>query len=706
MRNEDFNLNWDFLPFDVRQKKGPFPWKKVNLPHASKTLPLDYFDESEYQFVATYRKRIPVSSIEEGDSFLLTFDGFSLKLELEVNGKAVGSSLDGFTGYRIDIKDYLRVGQNEILVFIDSREDKKIPPFGGVVDYLTYGGCTREAHFEKIQGNYVEKACLFYQEDGSLRIRLQPHQKGFGHFSFSIDGPFFTKRWRIEENPEDDYLVSDCAGIRLWSVEEPNLYHLEFKIGENTKKIEYGFRHISLLANQLCLNGKPLKLRGLNRHDSFPYVGFAGTRNMHYLDAKLLKEYGINVVRMSHYPQSEDFIEACDKLGILLIEETPGWQFVGDEAWQKTALHFLEKMIDRDINHPSIFMWGVRINESVDQPSFYRQSNALAKQRDPLRLTGGVRCIKNSELLEDVYTYNDFSYSPDKPLEETRNVTGLSRDVPYLISEFGGHIYPTKKTDDEERLANQALMHARIQSAAQTSPKIIGAIGWCAFDYGTHHQFGSGDKICHHGVFDIFRQPKFAAFFYLTQRPFEEKPVLKVATYWAFGDRNYGGVCPLYVFSNCERISYQIQSHDEVFVEKDPSLPNNVFVIKGMGGAWGAEWKDVVFRGYWKGKVALRETFLASQTPFSLTMEPSDSEIKNNDAVYIHVGLLDKEGHLLHFSSDVLDIRVTGARLIGPAHVSLSGGEYAFYVRAKRKGLAKIRIACRGFANEKELEIL
>jgi beta-galactosidase len=167
-------------------------------------------------------------------------------------------------------------------------------------------------------------------------------------------------------------------------------------------------------------------------------------------------------------------------------------------------------MIERDRNHPCIIMWGVRINESRDLDPFYTRTNELARELDPTRPTGGVRFFQGSSFLEDVYTYNDFSNAVLEPSE-----------LPYLITEFAGHKFPTKIWDNEDRLIEHALLHARIQNQQIGDDRIAGAIGWCAFDYATHLEFGAGDRICYHGVMDAFHLPKWAAYFYESHSPRE-----------------------------------------------------------------------------------------------------------------------------------------------------------------------------------------
>ena len=229
-------------------------------------------------------------------------------------------------------------------------------------------------------------------------------------------------------------------------------------------------------------------------------------------------------------------------------EEIPGWQHIGDEAWKQISIDNVRRMIRRDWNHPSIILWGVRINESRDDHDFYTRTNALAHQLDPTRQTGGIRYFQESEFLEDVFTMNDFDF-PLKPPNHPR----------YLNTEFVGHTYPDEDDIDQvERLTEHTLLrHARIHDQLASDPQSAGGIGWCAFDYNTHGNFGSGDRICYHGVTDIFREPKPAAGFYKSQCDPAEEVVLEPAFHWARGDASVG-FSKAVVCSNCDHIKFYI----------------------------------------------------------------------------------------------------------------------------------------------------
>ncbi len=201
-------------------------------------------------------------------------------------------------------------------------------------------------------------------------------------------------------------------------------------------------------------------------------------------------------------------------------------------------------MVRRDWNHPSIVLWGVRINESRDNHDFYVRTTALAHALDTTRQTGGIRNFAGSELLEDVFTINDFGFPLRKPNHPL-----------YLNTEFVGHTFPTKTTDDNERQREHTLRHARIHNQLASDPQYAGGIGWCAFDYNTHADFGAGDRICYHGVTDIFREPKAAAGFYKSQCDPAEEIVLEPAFHWANSDESTHFTKAV-VCSNCDHLKF------------------------------------------------------------------------------------------------------------------------------------------------------
>ncbi len=299
--------------------------------------------------------------------------------------------------------------------------------------------------------------------------------------------------------------------------------------------------------------GLPTFLRGLNRHQCWPYVGYAVPEELQREDARILRnELHVNAVRTSHYPQSHYFLDECDRLGILVFTEIPGWQHIGDETWKEQALINTREMVEQYRQHPSVFLWGVRINESQDDDAFYAKTNAMAHLLDPYRATSGVRYIEKSSLLEDVYGFNDFSHDGTTPPVRKKKDVTPDMNRPLMITESNGHMFPTKPFDSWQKREEHALRHARVLDGAMADEEHAGCFQWCMFDYPTHKDFGSGDRICYHGVMDSFRNPKLAAAVYAAQQ--DDEPVLEISSSMDIGDYPGGAIRELYAFTNADRV--------------------------------------------------------------------------------------------------------------------------------------------------------
>ena len=356
------------------------------------------------------------------------------------------------------------------------------------------------------------------------------------------------------EGIEDVHYAGKIEGISKWDLEDPNLYELTVSTKEDSYTTTIGFRDSEFRSDGYYLNGKKVRIRGLNRHQSYPYVGYAMPASMQKYDADILKkELGVNAVRTSHYPQSRHFIDRCDEIGLLVFTEIPGWQHIGDEAWKEQAVKNVEEMVLQYRNHPSVILWGVRINESVDDDELYKKTNSLARSLDPTRPTGGVRYLKKSSFLEDVYTYNDFSHDGKTPGAEPKKKVATDPEAPYLVTEYNGHMFPTKAFDSEEHRLEHALRHANVLDAVAGFDDVAGSFGWCFFDYNTHQDFGSGDRICYHGVTDMFRNSKQAAYVYSACGDIKE-PFLEVSSSFDIGEHPAGNRGKTYIYTNCDSV--------------------------------------------------------------------------------------------------------------------------------------------------------
>ncbi|MBO5371892.1 MAG: glycoside hydrolase family 2 protein [Lachnospiraceae bacterium] len=572
------NNHWYFTPkFDETWLKAEADFhegEEIRIPHTCKETPLHYFDESEYQMVCGYGYKLYAKPEWKGKVLLMTFEGAGHVSEVYVNGKKAAEHRCGYTAFTVDLSDKVVFGkENSIVVKLNTKEDSNIPPFGFVIDYMTYGGIYRNVYLEIknpdyiedvfVKPSYMQESAKTYTGKGILGANLtfsQAKAERTLRISVKEDGSEGYNRLKELACPNKDVsLEIPLEQVKGWYLDKPNLYRVKFEVLEagtvvtDVKEVRCGFRKAEFLTDGFYLNGEKIKIRGLNRHQSFPYVGYAMPKSMQVLDADILKnELGVNAVRTSHYPQSQDFIDRCDELGLLVFTEFVGWQHIGNEEWKEQALINVKDMICQYRNHASIILWGVRINESVDDDAFYEKTNALAHELDSTRQTGGVRALKKSHLLEDVYTYNDFSHTGDNPGVEPKTAITPNPDKPYLVSEYNGHMFPTKMFDCEEHRVEHAIRHANVIDAIAGEEGIAGGFGWCMFDYNTHKDFGSGDRICYHGVMDMFRNPKLAAAVYASQS--EEKDVLEISSSMDIGEHPACNRGKTYIFTNADSV--------------------------------------------------------------------------------------------------------------------------------------------------------
>ena len=734
--NESWTFRQGFSPADVGR---PQEGQTVTLPHNAVELPFNYFDEKSYQRAFTYQKILNWNGDFAGREVSLIFDAAMADAVVYLNGEEIVAHKDGYTPFEARLTGRLLQGENLLTVKIDGSENPEIPPFGGRIDYLTYAGIYRDVWLKlaapvSIANIKVETGNVL-DDLKSATIRCDfanPQNLAFkGKATVTLRGPDGTilASARGETSGGSVTVAFDrLADISLWDLDNPALYAAEVELatehGSDHLTAAFGFRTATFTAEGFLLNGSKLKLRGLNRHQAFPYVGYAMGRSAQERDAEIMKRtLKCNIVRTSHYPQSKWFLEHCDRIGLLVFEEIPGWQHIGGEEWQQESIRNVRRMIERDWNHPSIIIWGVRINESQDSHRFYAETNRLARELDPTRQTGGVRYITESEMLEDVYTMNDFilgneelpgANRPRTPLRPQQENTGLSKDVPYLITEFGGHMYPTKIYDQEQRQAEHVRRHLEVLNAAYGDPSISGAIGWCMFDYNTHSDFGSGDRICYHGVTDMFREPKFAAYAYASQCEPSDEVVMKPVTIWARGERNIGGALPLIVLTNCDEVELRYGSLTKRLGpdrESFPHLPHPPVIFDHRSftqdelGVWGMEWEDVQFTGYIGGKPVAALTMVANPLPTTLQVEADADTLRagERDTVRVIVRALDQAGSRLPFLNDVVIIKVDGpAKVIGPATIALQGGTTGFWLQATGEaGAITVEASSARFANQK-----
>ena len=729
------NRGWRYKAAKVEGAETPgfddAGFERIVIPHTNVRLPWHNFDDREYEFVSTYRRRFRYPAGAEGKRVFVDFEGVMTASTVWINGHALGEYKGGYTPFSFEVTPYLRKdAENVLVVQVDSTERNDIPPFGHEIDYMTFGGLYREVSLRVVPEIFLDN--IFAKSKDvltgspsldvdcfiagatkgklSLEIELRDGEQVIGHarqpltlssiadpdsaLDPATNGAVYLSTETARDPARHTVSLTKLNGVERWELDKPKLYTVHVRlqrdgetVDEDTRRI--GFREAMFTDHGFSLNGKIIKLRGLDRHQTFPFVGQAMPARVQRQDAKILRHnLHCNIVRTSHYPQSRHFLDCCDEIGLLVLEEIPGWQHIGPEPWKQIAIDNVGRMIRRDWNHPSIILWGVRINESHDDHSFYTRTNALAHALDSTRQTGGIRNFEKSELLEDVFTINDFGFplrAPNHPL--------------YLNTEFVGHTYPVKTTDDDERQREHTLRHARIHDQLASNPQYAGGIGWCAFDYNTHANFGAGDRICYHGVTDIFREPKAAAGFYKSQCDPAEEIVLEPAFHWAKGDEAVGFRRAV-VCSNCDHLKFymrerSIESNPWVPVaELDPDrtefahlryppfqLEMRALDTKKLDIAWG----DLRIDGYINGKQVISRSLSGNGIDSRFELLPDDRELVADgaDSTRVVLRVTDEFGNVHPSANDPIVFMIDGpGELIGDNPFALVGGTGAVWVRA------------------------
>jgi len=701
------NRNWRFSPTNTEAAHGKdfddSHFDLVVIPHTNIRLPWHSFDDKSYEFISIYRRRFRLPQQARGQRVFVDFEGVMTASTVWINGVRLGEYKGGYTPFSFELTPHLDFdGENLLAVDVDSTERADIPPFGYQIDYLTFGGIYREVSLRIVPRNFIEN--IFAQTKNVLSAPAvdvhcylqisEPPKQPLTLAVELLDGDKVIARatQRITTaTPGDDpveHIVSldHLAGIELWDLTHPKLYQARVALQQASVTLDQdtrrlGFREAVFTKEGFHLNGKVLKLRGLDHHQIYPFVGQAMPARVQRRDAQILRHtLHCNIVRTSHYPQSRHFLDACDELGLLVLEEIPGWQHIGPLAWQDISVDNVRRMVRRDWNHPSIILWGVRINESPDNHDFYTRTNAMAHKLDPSRPTGGIRNFRTSEFLEDVFTVNDFGF----PLQPPNHPA-------YLNTEFVGHTYPAKSIDNMERLTEHALRHARIHDQLASNPQYSGGIGWCAWDYNTHADFGSGDRVCYHGVADMFRERKPAGGFYKSQCDPEEEVVLEPAFHWARNDESIGFTKAL-VSSNCDNLKFYLR--DQLIVDAKPdreTFPHLKYApfFPDLGKApLDRLWGDLRIEGYIAGQKVIARNFSGRGLDQKFCLLPDDTSLVADgaDSTRVVLRVTDEFDNIRPFAADPIVFTLEGpAEIIGDNPFALIGGTGAIWIRAQQQ---------------------
>ena len=722
-KHYSFNTHWLFDDADNPAYKDysidESSFNPVNLPHEN-VLCDTYggprngeFDETQFQFISWYRRHFSIPDEYVGSRIYVEFQAVATVAAVYVNGNYVGEHRGAYTSFTMDITDHVNIGygiDNMIAVRCDSSRHGDVPPERWEdpphVDFLLFGGIVRDVNLIVVNPLHTEwvyvTTPVVNPTSATVNVKTRVVNRSDAEKTCTVDSLILDSAGQVAATSSSTASIAvgavqefdhNCSAIlnpHLWDIDDPYMYTVYTTVKDGSQVVDdsvtpIGIRYFEF-SNQwgdgrFYLNGRHVQLLGLNRHEQYPFIGRAACNRLQARDADILKyELGCNIVRTSHYPQDPEFLDRCDEIGLLIMEEIPGWANIGDGNYQDLIRMNTEEMVLRDRNHPSIITWGVRINESGENHDLYTDTNQIARSLDPTRPTSGARYYTNTEYFEDLFTYNDY-YNSVNGLDPTTIDLhpAESHLMPWLVSEVIGFYATTMSWSGENELISQMLKNARAHHLGATMGHICGVISWCAFDYQSNPPFGTY-QLDYHGVADIFRESKFAGYFYKSQLdPDVYGPMVYIAHHW-----QSNSPMPVYIASNCEEVELYVNG-----VSKGRITPNNEYNVLPhplfQFNSVGYESGQVVAEGYIGGQVVASHSRTTPGLPVKLVLTADDATLYANgyDQTRVLVEAVDSNNQRVPYADQWITINVSGAGIFqGQDPVSLEGGCTAFYVQS------------------------
>ncbi|MGJ1422304.1 glycoside hydrolase family 2 protein [Sphingobacterium spiritivorum] len=670
-------------------------WDVVSLPHTHTLFNADLKGFSDYgRNIGWYRRAINVPLAWKGKKVFLEIQGAMQTTQLWVNGKPAGSySVSGYDSYHYDLTPYLKSGKNILALRVDNTVNPDCPPDAVKTDFIQFGGLYRDVSlvvtdpvhitfpWESKNAGIRITTPKISEKEAVVKVDLGIRNESKTSGNFTLIAKIRDQKGKLIAVARDTKTVAAgkdalftatttaIADPRLWSPEHPHLYRVETIISAGKKELDrkitaFGMRWFEFNPTTgFWLNGKHVKLVGANRHQTWPFIGNAVPNSLHRRDAEQLKEMGLNWVRLSHYPHDPDFLDALDELGLIALEEGPTWMNKGNEKWMQNLEKSFRSMIRRDRNHPAIMVWNSCINHGGANPMLVNA--ALEEDSTRYRGQSNVPCPMD-------FSHETISGNGALTIEHTGHTFPTSRGdraTPYQPP-IGDWEYKQYTTNREYDLARRHYEHT---NAAYLKQDNSGLAVWCMYDYNTFHN--SYEGIARHGVFDLFRLPKYSYWWHkaeLTAEPMAY--IIRIDS---------TQVC---VFSNCEQIKLYganggalkllaTQSPDTDFVLRHP--PFHFKVESTMS--------TVKVEGLRNDKVVATATWRRPEKPFALKIETDREVIKadGSDLTRVIVTAVDEHGTAVDDAIMPVHFTINGmAQLVGENNTPLRAGKMITLVQA------------------------
>ena len=755
----DFNQGWRFHRGDAEGAEAvgfdDSAWEVVCTPHTVELVPAEASGGRNYQGRAWYRKHFTMPAQTDGRDVTLHFEAVMGKQQFFINGKLVKEHLGGYLPVTLSLTDAgVKAGEEcTVAVMTDNSDDKSFPPGKPqyTLDFAYHGGIYRDVwmiskskvavtdaveagkvagggvfvHFDKISeksadiyvdtevGNRNGRARTVTVETTLTDAAGVKVASASTRISVPAGGDKTARQRMTVQNPQ------------LWTPDTPTLYRVETRVKDGKQTIDGGVTRIGIRkaefdpARGFILNGKEFgKLIGANRHQDFAYVGNAMPNSQQWRDAKRLRDAGCRIIRVAHYPQDPSFMDACDELGMFVIVATPGWQY-----WNK-APEFAQRVhentraiIHRDRNHPSVLMWEPILNETRYPEDFSIEALQITRDEYPYAGRPVAAADEHSEGVREHYDVV-YGWPGDEAKDDAPRQCIFTREFGENVDDWYAHNNDNRASRSwgERPMKVQALSLAKTYDGLyKTGPQFIGGAQWHPFD----HQRGYHPDPYWGGIYDAFRQPKYAYWMFRSQtaadlhHPLAESgPMVKIAHEMTqFSDSD------VVVFTNCDSVRLTIygeKSWTKPVVRRADGMPNPPVTFEGVWDFWEARnysytqknWQKVemVAEGFVGGKVVCEERKMPSRrsTKLRLTVDWQNRPLvaDGSDFVVVVAEVTDDNGNVRRLAKENILFTVEGeGEIIGDGSIganprAVEWGSAPVLVRSTTRA-GKIKVTAR-----------
>lgn len=718
----NFGSDWEFK----REENNNSNWEKVTIPHTAKIEPLVV--NNQFQGTSWYQKKFKIGNSKNKKVFLY-FEGVMQEADVWINNQKVTNHKGGYLPFTVDVTAFLNSKKDNVIkVKVNNEDNAEFLPGKPLkdLDFNYYGGIYRNVYLITTNKVYITNAVAADKKaSGGVYVNFEKSNKNqaFGSVQVHLKNEFSVgkrvslkciltnnKGEKQEFNSEPVVVDSntdititqniEVKNPKLWSISKPNLYHLEVQLISNRKIIDsysekVGIRKSELKEDGYYLNDEKLYITGTNQHQEYPYLGYAISDEAQYRDAVKIKNAGFDFVRLSHYPHAEAFLDACDELGILVMNSLTGWQFFGNEIFQKNAIKDIRDMARRDRNHPSIIFWEASLNETEMSESFMSEATKALKEELPFPHNYSACWIDNPNY--DIFIpARQHGKAPDYWTKYNKG----NRKI--FIAEYGDWEYYAQnagfnqkefsnlkeeertsrqlRSNGEKRLLQQAYNFQEAANSNRKGVQTIGEANWVMFDYNR----GYSNDLESSGISDIFRIPKFAYSFYQSQRnaaiALDPKlisgPMVQIANYWT-----ENSPLNVTVYSNCAEVALYL--NDVLVGRQKPTINQNSDELKHAPFVFKIEKftaGNLRAEGFVTGEKVVSDVVKTPETAtkIAVSYDVSSKEINPSfpDMVFVYAKITDENGTLIPDATNEVTfaLREGDAELIGENPVKAEAG--------------------------------